>query len=266
MFSLDLFDDPQSRGTRNLTRGSALRRAVLHRAVQRANEREGIVEVYGENGRYRIGPHYARYAADELSTIESEQQTVRNDNVRLLAKNLSKASSSFILSDSSSTHLSISSKGTTNISVSVAGNPFQPPPDSSLDPNGDGFDARAWTKAVLKQRSEDPEKYPQKTAGVAFRQLHAYGFGLPTDYQKTVGNVWLQVVSGVRKLFGAHGRRIDILRDLNGVVKAGEMLLILGPPGSGCTTFLKTISGETHGFKVAESSRLNYQGKFNVFF
>jgi len=29
---------------------------------------------------------------------------------------------------------------------------------------------------------------------------------------------------------------------------------------SGCSTFLKTISGETHGFYVDEGSHLNYQG------
>jgi ATP-binding cassette subfamily G (WHITE) protein 2 (PDR) len=29
---------------------------------------------------------------------------------------------------------------------------------------------------------------------------------------------------------------------------------------SGCSTFLKTISGETSGFKIGEESYLNYQG------
>ena len=29
---------------------------------------------------------------------------------------------------------------------------------------------------------------------------------------------------------------------------------------SGCSTFLKTISGETSGFKIGEESKLNYQG------
>ena len=30
-----------------------------------------------------------------------------------------------------------------------------------------------------------------------------------------------------------------LLRDFNGVLKAGEMALVVGRPGSGCTTFLK---------------------------
>lgn len=38
------------------------------------------------------------------------------------------------------------------------------------------------------------------------------------------------------------------------------MLVVLGRPGSGCTTLLKTISGETHGFFIDEKSEINYQG------
>jgi ATP-binding cassette subfamily G (WHITE) protein 2 (PDR) len=38
------------------------------------------------------------------------------------------------------------------------------------------------------------------------------------------------------------------------------MLVVLGPPGSGCSTFLKTVAGETNGFYVDEKSQINYQG------
>lgn len=55
-------------------------------------------------------------------------------------------------------------------------------------------------------------------------------------------------------------RKIDIIQDLDGLVEAGEMLVVLGPPGSGCSTFLKTITGETHGFVMDKSSNLNFQG------
>jgi ABC-type hemin transport system ATPase subunit len=39
------------------------------------------------------------------------------------------------------------------------------------------------------------------------------------------------------------------------------MLVVLGRPGSGCTTFLKTIAGEMHGLNITEDSHINYQGK-----
>lgn len=139
-------------------------------------------------------------------------------------------------------------------------NPFNAPPNSALDPNGEHFNARAWTRAMLKLQQQDEHAAPTRTAGVAFRSLNVHGFGSDTDYQKSVGNVWLEGPALVRELMGNKGRKIEILQHLDGLVEAGEMLVVLGPPGSGCSTFLKTITGETHGFVVDPASQLNYQG------
>lgn len=143
---------------------------------------------------------------------------------------------------------------------SVPGNPFEAEKDSALDPHSQNFRARQWVKSMIKL-NESENKTPGRTAGVAFRNLNVHGFGAATDYQKDVGNVWLESVGMARKLLGmAKPRRIDILRDFEGLVESGEMLVVLGPPGSGCTTFLKTLTGETHGFNVDKGSMLNYQG------
>lgn len=37
----------------------------------------------------------------------------------------------------------------------------------------------------------------------------------------------------------------------SGVLKPREMCLVLGCPGAGCTTFLKTIANERDGFNVS---------------
>jgi ATP-binding cassette subfamily G (WHITE) protein 2 (PDR) len=50
------------------------------------------------------------------------------------------------------------------------------------------------------------------------------------------------------------------LRDFDGLVRSGEMLVVLGRPGSGCSTLLKTIAGETSGFFVDSNAYINYQG------
>ena len=139
-------------------------------------------------------------------------------------------------------------------------NPFNAEPNSSLDPNGENFNARAWTKAMLNMQLEDESAGPTRTAGVSFRGLNVHGFGADTDYQKSVGNVWLEGPGLFKRLRGDKGRKIDILQNLDGLVEAGEMLVVLGPPGSGCSTFLKTITGETHGFFVDQNSHINYQG------
>ncbi|KIY03071.1 uncharacterized protein Z520_01538 [Fonsecaea multimorphosa CBS 102226] len=139
-------------------------------------------------------------------------------------------------------------------------NPFVAAPGSSLDPSSDNFQTRDWIKALFNLQSKD-DRFLARTAGVAFRNLSAHGFGSATDYQKTVGNAPFQVVGLVRRLMGVgQQRRIDILRDFDGLVNHGEMLVVLGPPGSGCSTFLKTLAGETHGFNVDKDSYINYQG------
>ena len=39
-----------------------------------------------------------------------------------------------------------------------------------------------------------------------------------------------------------------LIKDFSGVVKAGEMMLVVGRPGSGCTTFLKSLAGLHDGY------------------
>ncbi|KAF2734272.1 putative multidrug resistance ABC transporter [Polyplosphaeria fusca] len=142
----------------------------------------------------------------------------------------------------------------------IGQNPLRAEAGSALDPNGDNFNARAWCKAMLHLHKSDEQAHPLRTSGVTFRDLSVHGFGSATDYQKSVGNVWLEGVGLARRLMGAGQRKIDILQNLEGLVESGEMLVVLGPPGSGCSTFLKTITGETHGFFVDGNSHINYQG------
>ncbi|KAL2067593.1 hypothetical protein VTL71DRAFT_2018 [Oculimacula yallundae] len=140
-------------------------------------------------------------------------------------------------------------------------NPFEAGEDSRLNPNSANFSAKAFSKSLLNLQARDPEKWKLRTAGFAYKDLHVYGFGSETDYQKSVGNVIFEVIGAVKKLIGSEKpRKIDILQNLDGVVHAGEMLVVLGPPGSGCSTFLKTVAGETNGFFIDEKSSINYQG------
>jgi hypothetical protein len=134
--------------------------------------------------------------------------------------------------------------------------------ESPLNPNGPKFSARAWAKAVVSLVSGEGHGF--RTSGVAFQDLNVHGFGSPTDYQKDVINVWLETLGLVRKLTGGGKRRIDILRSFDGLVRKGEMLVVLGPPGSGCSTFLKTIAGDYNGIFVDDKSYFNYQGEWHV--
>jgi ATP-binding cassette, subfamily G (WHITE), member 2, PDR len=111
-------------------------------------------------------------------------------------------------------------------------NPFSDGKDSALDPQSQNFSPRAFARSLLNLQARDPEKWKQRTAGFAFKDLNVYGFGSATDYQKTVGNVIFEVLGLTKKLMGlAKSKKIDILQNLDGLVHDGEMLVVLGPPG-----------------------------------
>jgi ATP-binding cassette subfamily G (WHITE) protein 2 (PDR) len=153
------------------------------------------------------------------------------------------------------------------------GSPFDDAEGTPLDPNCDQFRGKLWARAFYDLRYSSDEAIP-RAAGVAFRDLNVWGRGSPTDFQSTVGNNILKLPA----LFGKGSQKIEILRNLDGLVLPGEQLCVLGPPGydsvsaltlyqpiltclrSGCSTLLKTIAGETYGFQVSPESHLNYQG------
>ncbi|OLN87450.1 ABC transporter CDR4-like protein 5 [Colletotrichum chlorophyti] len=138
---------------------------------------------------------------------------------------------------------------------------FPRPSNKSLDPESPEFDARKWASAFYRLQTEALLGNPPNSVGLAFRDLQVYGLGSTMDYQKTVGNFFLEASALTSSLLSSKRKqRIDILRGLEGVIRSGEMLAVLGPPGSGCTTLLKTIAGDTHGFYIADGSTLNYQG------
>jgi ABC-type multidrug transport system fused ATPase/permease subunit len=97
--------------------------------------------------------------------------------------------------------------------------------------------------------------------GVSFRNLSVYGVGDLCDYQSTFGNFIHRAISRCRKLFSQRKSKTRILKDFNGLVRKGEMLLVLGRPGSGCSTLLKTLTADTHGLSIDDASVLKYQGE-----
>jgi ATP-binding cassette subfamily G (WHITE) protein 2 (PDR) len=104
--------------------------------------------------------------------------------------------------------------------------PFTAEKDSCLDPASPNFRWRDWAKAFYNVRYTAGNELP-RTAGVAFKNLNVWGKGSPTDFQMSVGNAILKLPS----LFGRGSQKIDILRNMDGLLLAGEQLCVLGPPG-----------------------------------
>ncbi|EEU37330.1 uncharacterized protein NECHADRAFT_37125 [Fusarium vanettenii 77-13-4] len=138
---------------------------------------------------------------------------------------------------------------------------FCPQPGTRLDPGSPNFDARAWVKAFVKLDESEDGAAPPRSLGVAFRDLNVFGWGTGAEHQKSVVDYPLDLVKSLVDLLSPRRkRRVDILRNFEGVVEEGELLLVLGPPGSGCSTLLKTIAGETAGLEVDPQSYMNFRG------
>lgn len=133
-------------------------------------------------------------------------------------------------------------------------------PESPLNPRSKKFDSRLWATNIAQFANEHGQNF--RRIGLCFQNLNVFGYGTPIDFQKDVGNIWIALSDmACRFVFRRSGKtRIDILRRFNGIIRPGEMCVVLGPPGSGCSTFLRTISGETNGIHINDGSYLNYQG------
>lgn len=98
-----------------------------------------------------------------------------------------------------------------------------------------------------------------KKVGVVWKHLTVQGVGVTATFVKTLpdaivgtfGPDLYRIVSRfVPSLpqLGRHGERLDLIHDFSGVVRDGEMMLVLGRPGSGCSTFLKAVTNKWDGY------------------
>lgn len=104
------------------------------------------------------------------------------------------------------------------------------------------------------KRLEEEAGIKSKQIGVVWENLTVRGVGgfrieVPTFPYAFVG-FFLFPFKQLMRLFRLQklGPETDILKDFNGVVQPGEMVLVLGRPGSGCTTFLKVIANQRFGY------------------
>lgn len=138
------------------------------------------------------------------------------------------------------------------------------PSGNELDPHASDFDAKSWMKSINDLWGFDTSRGPNKKLGVAFTSLSVSGIGSTAPkYQRSTGGLFLDQLTRLTRLLSSARPPKDtpILRDFEGIIEDGKLLLVLGPPGSGCSTFLKTIAGETTGLSVSPDAVLNYRGE-----
>ncbi|KAI1457448.1 ABC-2 type transporter-domain-containing protein [Annulohypoxylon moriforme] len=132
------------------------------------------------------------------------------------------------------------------------------PGENTLDPQNENFDIRQWLQMFTKGLEEQGHKGLR--TGVVFKSLSISGSGEPMQYQQTVTDILMAPLK-LAKIF-SHERQKErkILHSFNGLVRSGELLLVLGRPGSGCSTLLKALCGELHSLHVHDKSVIHYDG------
>ncbi|KKY24186.1 putative abc transporter [Phaeomoniella chlamydospora] len=92
-----------------------------------------------------------------------------------------------------------------------------------------------------------------KRIGVIWENLTVRGIGGTKNFVRTFPDAFISFLNVPGTImhilgYGKKGREFNILQDFRGVAKPGEMVLVLGRPGSGCTTFLKVIANQRFGY------------------
>lgn len=131
--------------------------------------------------------------------------------------------------------------------------------DPRLDPGNPEFDHHRWAQNLLSQVHEAGIDIPDQ--GVVFSDLSISGSGASLQFQETLtSSLTVPFRLAARALSGQRSQPRRILHSFDGLLQGGELLLVLGRPGSGCTTFLKTLCGHLGGLTMDPNSKIHFEG------
>ncbi|KAG4432132.1 hypothetical protein IFR05_012387 [Cadophora sp. M221] len=132
------------------------------------------------------------------------------------------------------------------------------PTDTLPDPSQGNFDETRWLRSFINEFLE--QGHAPKKIGISYTNLKVSGDGAALRLQSTVGSLLsIPVRLGEHFSITKKEPRV-ILHNFDGMLQPGELLIVLGRPGSGCSTLLKTMCGELHGLHVDDGSVVHYDG------
>ncbi|CCK72499.1 ATP-binding cassette transporter SNQ2 KNAG_0K01350 [Huiozyma naganishii CBS 8797] len=123
----------------------------------------------------------------------------------------------------------------------------------------EGFDAAAIIGSFV--RDADEQGIHIRKAGVTLENVGCSGFDASALEGATFGNILClpyTIYKGIKAKRQAKMKQI--LQNVNCLAKAGEMVLVLGRPGAGCSSFLKVTAGEIDQFAGGVLGDIAYDG------
>ncbi|KAL3232856.1 Protein SNQ2 [Nakaseomyces bracarensis] len=129
----------------------------------------------------------------------------------------------------------------------------------------DRFDAERIIKSFV--RDADEQGIHLRKAGVTLEHVSASGSDSSAMEGDTFGNVLFLPYTIFNKIREARRNKANglngmktIINNINGLANAGEMVLVLGRPGAGCSSFLKVTAGEIDQFAGGVTGDIAYDG------
>lgn len=136
--------------------------------------------------------------------------------------------------------------------------------DPRLDPKSAYFDSKVWIRTLRAMMDDDEEYFKPVALGVAYKGLRAVGVSSEEDYQATILNAPLKLAStiykSIKSIASDDTDNFEILKAMDGVMERGTVNVVLGRPGAGCTTLLKSLSSQTNGFSLSRDTIISYDG------
>lgn len=127
-----------------------------------------------------------------------------------------------------------------------------------LDYDPDHFDLEGILQAFVELcRNQGIEN---RLYGITMKDVTLHGVDERFTVMPTVGDLLQLPLTIVRaiKLGRTHTRRI--LFNVNAIAKPGEAVLVIGRPGAGCTSFLKTVAGTDMNMYTKLEGDIRYDG------
>lgn len=126
-----------------------------------------------------------------------------------------------------------------------------------IDPNN--FDLHKILLSFIETSKSQGIKL--RNSGVSFKDLTVYGVDESFSVAVTVYDLMKGPIGGIQRAMAK--RKIQdrkIVSNVNGYARSGEMVLVLGRPGAGCSSLLKAIGGTDLDLFTGVDGDIRYDG------